>query len=44
MLGYFNHPLSRLSYRQSIMQNQHENGFADVREAVLVILDFLAVT
>lgn len=44
MLGYFNHLLSILSYRQSIMQNQHEYGFADVHEAAFVILDFLVVT
>lgn len=44
MLAYFNHLLSILSCRQSIMQNQREYGFADVREAVPVILDFLVAT
>lgn len=40
MLGYFNHLLSVLSHRKSIMKNQHECGFSDGYEAVPVILDF----
>lgn len=35
MLGYFNHLLSVLSHRKSIMKNQHECGFSDGYEAVL---------